>query len=134
VTTTPAHNAGALSVNIEVRHGRRSYRGSRSLARRSAAAKAPQFCDFEDPYPLQRVISDAVRIDPDACRAMLASRELTPAQRLTILVALGTGLSAASFAALRRKAERAAAEAGSIEAAIKGAGPRASTKPRGNDK
>jgi hypothetical protein len=70
-------------------------------------------------HGLQRVISDAVRIDPDACRAMLASRELTPAQRLTILVALGTGLSAASFAALRRKAERAVAEAGSIEAAIK---------------
>jgi hypothetical protein len=67
-------------------------------------------------HGLQRVISGAVRIDPDACRAMLASRELTPAQRLTILVALGTGLSAASFAALRRKA--AVAEAGSIEAAI----------------
>jgi hypothetical protein len=50
---------------------------------------------------------------------MLKHAKLTPEQRLITLVALGTGLSAASFASLKRKAARAVEEHGSVEAAIR---------------
>jgi hypothetical protein len=69
-------------------------------------------------HGLQRVIRDPVLIDADTCRAMLAYPKLTQDQRLTVLVALGTGQGVTSFAALKRKAARAVAEAGSVEAAM----------------
>jgi hypothetical protein len=68
-------------------------------------------------HGIQCVVCDAVLIDAADCAAMLKYPKLTPEQRL--MVALGTGLSAASFASLKRKAARAIADAGSIDAAIK---------------
>jgi hypothetical protein len=63
---------------------------------------------------------------------MLKHAKLTPEQRLITLVALGTGLSAASFASLKRKAARAVEE--QRRGCDQGAGAGASAKPYGNYK
>jgi hypothetical protein len=64
-------------------------------------------------------VLDGVRIDATECKALLAYPKLTKEQRLTVLIAVDTGLNAMSFAALERLAARAVAEHGTVEKAIR---------------
>jgi hypothetical protein len=73
--------------------------------------------------PVPRVISDPILIDPADCRRLLRHPELTLDARLLVLVAVGfCGRGVTSFGVLRRKAERAIVEHGSVPAAIRAIG------------